>query len=862
MSFDSEKLKFGREHIYIAELDLDYCSLTYGTGDCLAGIRSIVTTFVSVDDFNIGDEIEGQTSGAIADIVDILGSAPTYTFHYRITNGINFNTASEAIGNNNTLGFATKDAFAPGKETDPGDSKCFNTFESSQDPLHFTKTTKTYRFCEQRSPLPLGLPSGSDNPDVIPSIVRGSINISPAVINVKGGMGQRTSGSIRFVDHPHSDIDIDKYLDDRSWGGLLALERGTFWTKVRSRNPNYQFRALRILSGYLVDGVYFAENFETHNFIVDKLNVSNGFASLAFKDILKLATSKKFQVPKPSTGQLQSTLLAGVTSATLIPAGVGNSEYEASGELLIKSEVMLFTRAADALTLTRGQRNTADVDHSANDTVQQCYVANAQVNIIVKDWLENFADVDPVFIPAAAWQSEIDTYLNGLLDGIIVKPMDGNKALREIAQDKPHYLWWDERTQFINLTALKAPPDSADVLDMDKNLIANSVKIQDKPEMRISTVFVNFGQFDPTKKLDEPGNWEQSYVRVDTDSIVKYESNIVDTINSRWITSANKAAATNLAALRGRRFSNTPRLVNFSLDAKDSDVWIGQSRSLNHRDMVDFTGIPEDIVFEIISAKESKTYDYTGLEFNYGDEVAGDSSDAETGVDIVLLSINDQNINLRTIYDSLFPAPDASTKAKFITENGVDIGGASLGGTSMDTGSWPAGALVTLQTDTGSFVIGRGAKGQHQSGTPAAEAGSLALILNHDLTLINNGVIGGGGGGGGNGDGIGATAEADGGGGAGDDVGVRGGLLVFSGLTNVSTTEASAGTKTSGGNGGLITGDVGELEVVAQAGSGGDLGDAGTDGDGTAGIAGVAIDKNGFTLTEDVTGDIRGAIVA
>ena len=47
------------------------------------------------------------------------------------------------------------------------------------------------------------------------------------------------------------------------------------------------------------------------------------------------------------------------------------------------------------------------------------------------------------------------------------------------------------------------------------------------------------------------------------------------------------------------------------------------------------------------------------------------------------------------------------------------------------------------------------------------------------------------------------------------------------------------------------------------AGDGGDLGqngDNGTLGSG-AGLAGAAINKNGFVLTETVTGDIRGAII-
>ena len=209
------------------------------------------------------------------------------------------------------------------------------------------------------------------------------------------------------------------------------------------------------------------------------------------------------------------------------------------------------------------------------------------------------------------------------MTGIIVKPFDVFKLLKELAESMPHYLWWDERSQLIQLTALKAPPDNTSVLDMDGNIIADSFKTSDKPQLRISTIFVNFGQFDPTKKLDEFSNYQQTYARIDTDSISKYGSNEIKTINSRWISNVDKATALNLAALIGRRFSDIPREVSFSLEVKDSNVWVGQSASVNHRDITDFSGEPLDTVFQILSSKEGRNFDYTALEFAYGDACDG-----------------------------------------------------------------------------------------------------------------------------------------------------------------------------------------------------------------------------------------------
>lgn len=79
------------------------------------GYQSITTTAVATDDFNVGDEIEGGTSGARAIITSITGSSPTYTFNYYLIGDpqVTFQTAAETITNNDATGSATKDGSAP-----------------------------------------------------------------------------------------------------------------------------------------------------------------------------------------------------------------------------------------------------------------------------------------------------------------------------------------------------------------------------------------------------------------------------------------------------------------------------------------------------------------------------------------------------------------------------------------------------------------------------------------------------------------------------------------------------------------------------------------------------------------------------
>lgn len=738
-----------------------------------------------------------------------------------------------------------------------GSEKCKNSLETCQDPTNYDGTgTLTQKFCTNRSPHPIGI-------DAIPSL--NSVNVTPTKIDLKGGLGQRAELTCTFNDHPSADRDVDPYVTERTYN---PLDRGTYWTKLRAIFPNYQFRELRHKVGYIVNDEYDANNFETRYYVLDNISVNRGTARVKAKDPLSKAMSNKALMPAPNSGKLLSAINSTATSATLTPTGIGNSEYAASGYITIDKEVMSFTRSGDTLTLTRAQYNTVAAAHNASATVQEAYQKNDQVHEIVQDALA-LANIDSSFIPASEWQSEIDTYLSGLLDGIICKPTDVKKILQELSEAQPHYLWWSERDQEIKLTALKAPPTSANALNMDDNFISESVTFTDVPDLRASTVFISYGQVDPTQKLDEPNNYEQTYARIDTDSISKYGSSQVKTINSRWITTANSARARQAAALIGRRFSDIPRQVSFALDAKDSSVWVGQNRSINHRDIIDPTSsLPVDTIFQIMSAKEQNDmYLYTGLEFVYGDSLPEDEGGGDPDVDLVLLTIDEQDLNLRTRYDTLYPTPDATTEAKFVIENGVEIGSTSTSTAGIDTGTWPAGATVTLQINSGGYSVGRGGDASSSAST-AGSAGGKAIILNHDLELINNGVIGGGGGGGGAGTSIGGggTGTSGGGGGAGYTAGSAGNITL-TGDTPDSQTNPSSGTLENGGGGGaLLWGPEGEPSLYfCIGGNGGDLGQAGSSGTGDSssagGAAGAAIDKNGYTLTQAVAGDIRGSIL-
>lgn len=708
-----------------------------------------------------------------------------------------------------------------------GSQKCFNTASTCQDRPNYVKSPKVYRFCTKRSPLPAGL-------DAIPSL-SAAPSISGAKINTGGGLGVRGSISLNFTDHPSSDNGIDKYVNDRTY---IPYDTGTYWGKLRARNPFYNNRTLRAYSGYLVNGVYDPANFQERTYVIENISSNRGVATVKGKDVLKLADDDRSQYPRQSTGELTADIDNVVTSFSLVPAGVGNLEYDASGWVRISDEVMSFTRVADVMTIVRAQYNTQANSHSTGDSVQQCAYLNDTVANIDYELLTVGAGIDPAFIDLPAWTNESDDNFPSFLETLLTEPIGVKKLLKELGDNAPHFLYFDERTQLIVFTAVKQPPINVNYIDNNANIKADSFKVADKPGERLSDVVVYFGQLDPTQKMDELNNYAQKYVRSDlaSSSDDEFGSQKIETVFSRWINNFNKAAAVDLAARKGRRFGITPREVNFTLFAKDSDYWLGYNLGIDHPVLQTETGETGNNIFQITSVKEAGDFNYTALEYLYTEALPDDPDD---GTDSIILGGNANNINLRTIYDALFPAPDAATEVKFIIDNGVSIGSTSSANYSIDTGLWPVGmAPIRL------LVKGYGqGKGGNALNNQPGENGGPAINMQYDLTIEDViGIIAGGGGGGG------SPVGGGGGGGAG----------IVAGLGSLG---GFIGTRTNGGEG-IPVG------LNSEGGSGGDMAQNGGQAiegglpDNLGGTAGIAINKNGNTLIiENGNTNILGVII-
>lgn len=716
---------------------------------------------------------------------------------------------------------------APCAASGPVGSECYNTFKTCQDLPNYDPELKGYTFCSARSPLPVGLPVGT-----LPTVQ--SVTFTAPTVDVTGGLGVRASVAVTMGDAPSGDILIDKYVTTRSY---IASERGTWWGKWRSRNPYYEDLPVTVYVGYLnEDGSYSADNMQPRAYIVSGLQVGNGKAKIDGRDPLKLAEGLKAQYPLPSSGTLEADLVPGVLTATLSPAGVGDAEYTTEGFVRVSSEVMAFTRVGDVLTLVREQYNTTEQSHSAGDTVQLCKRDNDRIDRVIANWLTTAANVPTAFIPYDAWGDEADANYPGDIDRLITEPEDVEDLIKEVCETVPSYIYWDERTSLIQFKAVKAPPIGLPTLN-ERDNFTGVLTYADQLRLRASRILVYFGQINPTVDRDQTSNYTQLHIREDADAAAAAGSTAIRTVYSRWLNNFNKAGAVTLATRLGRRFAQAPRLLNFTMTSKDNHYWLGSEASIEHSELQTPDGGAGIVPAQVVSVAQKKdSYVYQALELYWGESLPGD---AEDGVDLVVLGADLYDVNLRTIYNSLYPDPTIDSIVRFVIDTAVEVGSTSATTYSIDTGLWPVG-MAPIQLEVRGITQGRGGRGgSSAAGGQPGQDGGTCIYMRHALTIrsVTGRIAGGGGGGGGAG-----TDPGGGGGGAGS--------LPGEGGTALGGFSGDDGTRDAGGLGG------------GGAANGGGPAEPGEDSEAVGGAAGAAIITNGYTLTiESGSGNILGAII-
>lgn len=488
------------------------------------------------------------------------------------------------------------------------DRKCFNTWATCKLKSAFNKATKVYAFTENVTGLPVG--------QYIPALK--SVSGRSGTVNIAGSdprmdsLGVRATVTATFKDFVDNDTVSDKYQAERRSGaaqlsgvGYDPADRGTFWGRFKTRNPNYAGRKLVVKQGYIDSGAVTIEA-ERHYVITEFEGPdTNGVVTVKGKDVLDLAGNTKAVAPKASRGFLGADIDASATSVTMLPAGVG-AEYASSGWAVIGSEIVSFDRTGDVMTIGRGRRGTVAASHTVNDTVQETFsVRRSRIDDVIYDLLVNYAAIPASYIPVAEWEAEVDRWGGQLeLTADICKPEGVSTLIGEMAV-LGISIWWDEIAQKIRLR-INRPPDVETVKALDDNRNIISANQEDRDDDRLTRVSFWSVQIDPTKGLNKDNFLRQRLlIDVDAETANNYNGQRVKEIFNRWL----NHGADNLVRILSRRllnrFNRQPVLYEIKLDVKDDCKLVDVLR-LSSRVAQDDTGAISSQLMQVIKREDDR----------------------------------------------------------------------------------------------------------------------------------------------------------------------------------------------------------------------------------------------------------------
>lgn len=582
-------MAINREPLQIVEIDIDFCTLTYGVSTCTAvlgttGVRKCYNSWNTCQAKSVYDK------GTLTlRFVNPRANLPkTSNVYFPVLESVSaFSSSVNLAGSNPRLGQLGKrgkvtvslmdfpyhdrvtDKYASGRVDGTA-----QTDEGGYNPLD--RGTFWTKF-KRRHPNYAGRP----------------LRVINTFIETFGQSGVSEDGYLLKED--------GSYILKED-GGKLTLDQATF--------------------GAPISGV------QTRHFIITEVKgpADSGRVTIEAKDVLTLAEKKSALAPKASTGELLEDITEGASSLTLSPTGIGDDEYPASGFATIGSEIVSYTRSGDAVTLTaRGLKGTTAATHSAKDTFQQSIVyEEVRIDEVIADLLQNYTSINPAYIPTADYVAEGLRWAGiTKINAVVAKPTPVADLLGEMAVLGAS-IWWDDVAQEVKF-AMQHPVDiNYTVKSYTEDNAIKGIVQEDRDEERITQVHFYHIQSDPTKGLTDKSNYDSLIVTLDPDAqnTNNYGETRIREIFCRWLNGTNELPISIINSRLLQRFRKAPVYQTITLDAKDIDLDLVDVIDITSRVVTDETGkqISDRVqVIEKTEVKSGHEVKITCQSYNYED---------------------------------------------------------------------------------------------------------------------------------------------------------------------------------------------------------------------------------------------------
>ncbi|RMD52401.1 hypothetical protein D6827_00105 [Candidatus Parcubacteria bacterium] len=427
------------------------------------------------------------------------------------------------------------------------------------------------------------------------SAVGTRINVAAQDNNYKP-LGRRATMDFSCADFAHSDIGQDPYLTNRPFE---PLERGTFWRKWLQRQKFGKVGALvRVYDGY---SDWTLKDYYRRSYILEGVKQNEDQVQIYCRDVLSKTEFNKAQVPAVSAGKL--AFAADETATEFSISGNVEADYPASGTVRINDEIIQYTSRAyttvNSVTvfsgLTRASDGSSVGSHSAGDLVQVCRrYTNAQIDTVLLEWLLDDSKIPAQFVNMDQIKQEVSTYLNAYnITTLITAPVAVDELIGQMSRECSFYIWWDERAQKINFKAIRslAISDIVSTFTADKNILADSFKLSEKPQQRLNVATFYYNPINWAGDLNDPTNYKNGLKVINglTSAPEQYGNVLQQTITySGFLTT--EAQVNQTGSRLSVKFADVPVYAEFYVDAKDRAIWVGDYIYLQHPLIIDAYG--------------------------------------------------------------------------------------------------------------------------------------------------------------------------------------------------------------------------------------------------------------------------------
>ena len=497
---------------------------------------------------------------------------------------------------------------------------------------------KIRRYCSHDIPAPMPPPGTSPASayidyfmaPVLKGLPEASVKLDPH----KPGTGSRATISASLTDFP--DIDKD----------------GFHFANLKQSGQFVENRIAKVYRGYTSD-VFSWDNFTTETWLIKDIPYpkDNGEVTINLRDMLDRGAFTKNKAPAVSTGKLKTAISSPSFAGGLQIITTDAAEYDlraglSYGVVRIDDELIRYTTVtptSDGVELTglgRGYDGSTAATHEVDSVVQWALVFDDELASDVIGYLyENYANVDPAYIPSVDWDEALAKVGSPSLNAIITDQSTVNDLVNEICEPLQAYIYWDPAAAEIILLPLQ-PLLPAVVFDNKKNIMPGGLMIEEMHDDRLSRFYIYHGQRDRTKDRKEPANYEQITGRIDLDAESNYEEVQQRSVFFRWLDASQTSTAAGLAARWVLARSITPIQVGFMVDIKDSSYNIGDVIGVESVQYANL-GVPIPLNVQIISKKYVKNHtavQYSGQSFVFTNTFAVYAPDAGVEEDYLLAS--------------------------------------------------------------------------------------------------------------------------------------------------------------------------------------------------------------------------------